>query len=32
MRNLHNDGWIKVLTGRSTIEEVVRQSRRDVCS
>jgi hypothetical protein len=27
MRNLRQDGWLKVLSGRSTIEEVARVTK-----
>jgi type II secretory ATPase GspE/PulE/Tfp pilus assembly ATPase PilB-like protein len=27
MRNLPEDGWRKVLTGRTTVEEVVRATK-----
>jgi type II secretory ATPase GspE/PulE/Tfp pilus assembly ATPase PilB-like protein len=27
MRNLRDDGWLKVLTGRTTIEEVARVTK-----
>jgi len=30
MRTLRNDGWLKVLSGRTTIEEVARVTKANV--
>ena len=29
MRTLRQDGWLKVLTGRTTVEEVLRVAKAD---